>query len=466
MTSRIPAGFLALLVMVLAPVGASSGETVRLTIDEAVSLALKQSPRMRAADLDIDAAEAGRKAVRARFGPVLQFEGRAMYFNEPPSIGGGAMSEEDMAALQALAGADPFDNAMIQFFQSLPDMFESEQYDVTLTARIIQPLTPLYAVYHGYRLADLGVDAAGVARVRQRDELAFKVRESCLRLLQAKAGLRALEETVKTVDAHVEKARSFMEVGLIGRNDFLQAEVRLAEVRGQLLKVEHGVSLAKAALSMLLNLHAGSEVEMGTPEVKVGKGRSLKLEAAQAVTVTKRSELRELELRILQAEHGVKATRSGYLPQVSAMGMYQHTEGSIMKPPAWTVGVVVSWPLWEWGATYYSVEEAQAKLARAQAGFEELERAIKLDVRSSWLSAREARERIVITRSGLTHAEEQLRLEQERYDQHVNTSTEVLDAQTRLTRAKVESENAHYDYLVALAALKMAMGYGVKEELK
>ena len=89
MTSRIPAGFLALLVMVLAPVGASSGETVRLTIDEAVSLALKQSPRMRAADLDIDAAEAGRKAVRARFGPVLQFEGRAMYFNEPPSIGGG-----------------------------------------------------------------------------------------------------------------------------------------------------------------------------------------------------------------------------------------------------------------------------------------------------------------------------------------------------------------------------------------
>ena len=376
------------------------------------------------------------------------------------------MSEEDVAALQALAGADPFDNAMIQFFQSLPDMFESEQYDVTLTARIIQPITPLYAIYHGYRLAELGVDAAGVARERQRDELVFKVRETCLRLLQAKAGVRALEESVKTVDAHVEKARSFMDVGLIGRNDFLQAEVRLAEVRGQLLKVEHGVSLAKAALSMLLNLPADSEVVIVAPEVKIGNERRLKLEAAQAMAVTRRPELRELELRIRQAEHGVKATRAGYLPQLSAMGMYQHTEGSIMKPPAWTVGVVVSWPLWEWGATYYSVEEAQAKLARARAGFEELERAIKLDVRSAWLSTREARERIDITQSGLIHAEEQVRIEQERYEQHVNTSTEVLDAQTRFTRAKVESENAHYDYLVALAALKKAMGYGVKEELK
>ena len=413
---------------------------------------------------EIDGAEAARKKVRARFGPVLQLETRAMYFNEPPSIGGGAMNDEQVAQLQQLAGADPFDNAMIQFFQELPDMFQSERYDVNITARVVQPLTSLYAVYHGYKLAELGVDAAWVAKQRQKDELAFQVKEACLRLLQAQAGVGALEEAVKTVEAHVEKARSYMNVGLIGRQDFLQAEVRLAEVRGQLLKVQHGVLLAKAALAMLLNLPGNSEVEIVAPDFVVGKEKNLKLEIAQAMALIARPELKELGLRIQQAEHGVKTTRSGYIPQINAMGMYQYNEGSLMKPPAWTVGAVLTWPLWEWGATYYSVEEAQAKLSKVKAGFEELERAIKLDVKKAWLGTKEAHERIDIARSALTQAEEQLRIEQDRYEQHVNTSTDVLDAQTRLTRAKVESENAQYDYLVAVAALKKAIGTQGKEE--
>jgi len=196
---------------------AGAGETKKLTIDEAVSVALKQSPRIKAADFEIDGAEAARKKARARFGPILQFETRALYFNDPPSIGGGGMSEEQVAQLQQLAGADPFDNAMIMFFQELPEMFQSEQYDINITARVVQPLTSLYAIYHGYKLAELGVDAAWVAKQRQKEKLAFQVNEGCLRLLQAQAGIRALEEAVKNVKAHVDKARSYMEVGWSGK---------------------------------------------------------------------------------------------------------------------------------------------------------------------------------------------------------------------------------------------------------
>ncbi|HOX42973.1 MAG TPA: TolC family protein [Myxococcota bacterium] len=445
-------------VLLCLPWTLAAGETKRLTLEEAVSLALAQSPRMRSAQAEIDAADAVRKQARAHFGPILQFETRALWFSEPPSLGGGGMTPEQLAALQALAGSDPFDNAMIQFFQDLPSMFESKDYDVTVTARIVQPLSQLYAVYVGYRAGDLGVEVASVARQRRRDELAYQVTEGCLRLLQAQAGVQALEEATRTVEAHVAQARSFVEVGLIGKQDLLQAEVRLAEIRGQLLKVRHGVSLAGAALAMMLGLPAGTAVEVVAPGFGFGPEEKLGVEMAQAMALTRRPELQEIALRLEQAEYGRKLAISGFIPQLSALAMYQYNEGSLMAPPPWTLGLALSWDVWEWGATYYKVEEADAHLAMAQAGREEAERGILLDVERAWMGTREAKELIGVTGSALAHAEEQLRIEQDRYAQHVNTSTDVLDAQTRLTRARVESESARYDYLIAVAALEKAIG--------
>ena len=137
-------GVVLLLALFTVPMRAIASGTIRLTVPEAVSLALKQSPRIKAANFELDAAEAARKKARARFGPVFQVEARAMYFNEPPSLGGGGMSAEDVGGLQQLAGADPFDNAMIQFFQELPSMFQSEQYDINITARVVPTLIPFF----------------------------------------------------------------------------------------------------------------------------------------------------------------------------------------------------------------------------------------------------------------------------------------------------------------------------------
>ena len=92
--------FLALLLT-----NSSVGAVEQFTVEEAVARALKKSPRMEASTSTMAAAEAKRKAFRGKFGPVLQFEGRAMYFNEPPTIGGEAgMSAEDMAITRTASG--------------------------------------------------------------------------------------------------------------------------------------------------------------------------------------------------------------------------------------------------------------------------------------------------------------------------------------------------------------------------
>jgi outer membrane protein len=429
-----------------------------LTIEQAVGLALKQSPQIRGADYEIAASDAQRKIARSRFGPVLQLELRALFYNAPPSIGGGSMSEEDLAGLQALAGADPFDNAMIDLFNGLPSMFESEKYDFNTTVRIVQPLTQLYTIYHGYKLSELGVDIAQVAKSRREDDLAYRVRETCLRILQVQAGVRALEQAEQTVAAHVERAGHFLDSGLIGRNDVLQAKARLAGLRGDLLAARHGAKLARANLAMLLALPADSQFEVSEPALNLDTHQVQSLAQAQAQAAAQRPELQELNLRMNQADHGVKAAWSGYIPQLSAMAMYQHNEGSLMKPPAWTGGLMLTWNVWEWGATHYGIEAAEAGRMRVATAKEELIRGIQLQVHSAWLKIQESHERIEIVKSELTQAEEQLRIEQELYEQQQNTSTDVLDAQSRLTGALVKRDSAQYDYMIALAAMHKALG--------
>jgi outer membrane protein TolC len=456
-----------------------AGAELRLTLDEAVAQALERSPRLRGARSAVDAAEAQRKQARAQFGPKLQFETQAMFFDAPPSFGGDMEGMEFGPAVEQLqqveqvaqAQGDAVDQAiagglvglgegLAAGLGSLDELFVNERYDVTISARLIQPLTPLWGIYQAYKLSALQVDAARVAVERQRSQLAFQVRQAGLGWLQAEAGLRALEQAIETVRAHVARARHYLDAGLIERNDLLQAEVRLADLRGQRLEARQGLELASASLAMLLALPPQTEVRIAAPAdaPQLGADRLPPLAELQAEAAGARPELRELDLRIAQAERGVRAAWQGYIPQVSLLGQYQHNEGSIMKPPTWTGGVVVDFNVWEWGATYYAVEQRQAQLARARAGREELRRAIDLEVRRAWLKIKLTAERMRIAAASLEQAREQVRLEQERYAAQQATSTDVLDAQSRLTRARVTADNAAFSHRIALAALELAVG--------
>ena len=143
---------------------------------------------------------------------------------------------------------------------------------------------------------------------------------------------------------------------------------------------------------------------------------------------------------------------------MTLLGQYQHNEGSLLIPPAWTVGVMVDFNVWEWGASYYALEQARVRLQQARTALGQLRRGIELEVRAAWLKLRQTREQIAVARTALEAAAEQLRLERQRYEVQQSTSTDVLDAQSRLTQAKMRLESARYQHLLARAALRHASG--------
>ena len=111
---------------------------------------------------------------------------------------------------------------------------------------------------------------------------------------------------------------------------------------------------------------------------------------------------------------------------------------------------VASWDFWEWGKTKFRVDASKAKEKQALESVKELNDKITLEVANAYLKLQETENQIVVSQKVIEQAEENFRISEERYKERVATSTDVLEAQTLLTKAKSEYANALGDYNIKL----------------
>ncbi|HEX7503737.1 MAG TPA: TolC family protein, partial [Syntrophales bacterium] len=128
------------------------------------------------------------------------------------------------------------------------------------------------------------------------------------------------------------------------------------------------------------------------------------------------------------------------------------------NPENWTVMAVASWDIWEWGRTKYSRDASLSQEKQAVNTLTNVKDQISLEVKNAWLAVKEAEKLIAVTQTSIEQAEENYRINQERYREQVSRMTDVLDALTLLTFARASYSNALSDYQIALAGLERAMG--------
>jgi outer membrane protein TolC len=143
-------------------------------------------------------------------------------------------------------------------------------------------------------------------------------------------------------------------------------------------------------------------------------------------------------------------TKAGDTPDVSG--------SNFQLPNQWQAIVGLSWTLWDWNKTRNSVNQVESQKMQLSQTRKSIEDGIKLQLKQAILGLKEAEEKIPTAQKSVDQAEENLRVSEERYKAQVTTSTEVLDAQTLLSQAKMNYYNALYDHNLARAGLLRAIG--------
>ena len=336
-----------------------------------------------------------------------------------------------------------------------------DNYSWKIEAR--QPLFTGGGLVASYQASSIGEDVAQIEETAKYQDVVQDVKIAYYEILRAQKIQETAQQSVEMLTAHRDVADNYFKVGMIPKNDLLHAEVELANGKQTLIKAQNAVEITKARFNTILKRKIFTPVEI--VDVLNYQPFGKPLEECIDIALQNRPELKVATLKARQAGKLVNVARSEYFPTLSIIANYERfgddssVSGSAYKEAEnWNVMGVASWNFWEWGKTKFRVDASSAKENQAIGAQKELQDQIALEIKYASLNLQEAEKQIAVSRQVIEQAQENFRISEERFKERVATSTEVLEAQTLLTKAKSEYANALGDYNINYAKLERAMG--------
>jgi outer membrane protein len=443
-----------LLTLLLANSSWAQGAPGPMTLDESIRIALEQSLRLHSAKEGVMGAEFNRKTARAFFFPQWVGQSGYTWFSSPVQVG---IQSTTSIVTPPNPSADPMGSAT-PITVTIP---ATTRYTFSVYTTLTQTLYAGGALAANYRSSKLGLEISKANVEMTKQDIVLQVREGYFIILRSEKFVDVAKQAVKQFEGQLEVSRAFFEVGLIAKNDVLQAEVRLANALQAQAKAENDVALAKSSFNNLLRREINAPVEV----VDILGYKPFPLPFGQSVeeALRQRPELKVAELTVDQAKESVKIVRSGMLPTVSLAGNYFRNSDQFylngdLKSDRWSVTALASMTLWDWGKVYNQVGASKVKVTQAEDSKTQLKEGIILEVKDDYLNMSVAEKNINTATKAIEQAEENLRLNEERYKYQVATAFDVLDAVTLLAQTRVNYYGALSDYNVAKAMLERSMG--------
>lgn len=376
--------------------------------------------------------DAERRVARGRFGPVIRLEANNVNWDSPFGV----------AVDLPIPG-----------MATTPEIAIRDRNTTQYSATVVQPITGLWTAYAGYRAQASALKASQFQEKATKNDVVFAVTDAFIQALEAQHMVSIAEAGFKVIDAHTAKARRFFDNKLIARNDVLEAEVRKAEAQGQLIQAQGGARLARANLAYQIGLPSDKEIWPEEIDIMVQSDNIESYDPEQ------RPELAVINSRIEQAYAGQSAARSRLLPEINAVFKWQGSDGIYMEPEkAWMGGVLLSWNVWDWGSTYYGLDAAHARVLQAKSAQIKAKEGMRLEILQAKVELDTARTQLDVTKGAVVQAEMNLESVKRRFEVQYIGSTEVLDAQVLLDRARFNEAHARYALNRAYVKLRRAQG--------
>jgi outer membrane protein TolC len=402
------------------------------TLPEAIEYALEHSPDTRVAEHQITAARAVLDQAKSTYWPQLRLGSSYVRTDNPMQVFGAAINQESLSP-----GLD---------YNHVPDADNFNVHGLVVL--------PLYAGGRnaaGRQAARANATAARHASDSIRNQLAFEVARTFYTIHKAQAFIRATQAAVDAFESHLAIARKRFQSGTALKPDVLDVEVRLAQAREDLVQARNAHALALRALHTLLGLE-------GEPIAISDELPALELPPTESLP--QRAELLAAQQQTAAAEAATKRARGGFWPQVDAFGRYDYDHGWKFdgSGDSYTVGLQARWDLWDGQRTRARVSEARAQLEAAREAERKLRLAIELELEQARIKLKEATERLAVTETVVARARESAALTRSRFEQGLALATQLIDAETALTVARVRRAEAESDHQIAVAALRKALG--------
>jgi outer membrane protein len=431
-----------------------------LTSDVVAARAEATSFDIKSKQAELEAAAAGVDQALVAYFPKLSGVARYTRLSpiDQPSLG------TLVAAPNAMPGPIPAGTALVGVPLSFPVILN--QYLVQATLNV--PLSDyIIRIPQSYAAASKNAKAAALAEKATRFKVSADAKATYYAWVRAKLQRVVAAQAVLQAKAHVVDVQNAFDAGTVSRADVLRFESQLAQSQLFLERAESFESIAETQIRVAMHDFEATTYEVGEPvdaeTVKIHDREDLASMWAEATH--NRLELRTLDESKGSLEEQAKVARAGYWPRVDGVGDVIYANPNQRIFPAedafkttWDVGLQVSWSPNDAATAGASSGSLEARASSLVAQRQSLADAIRIEVTQARNALREARAAIDSSARGLVAAEESYRVRRSLFQNGRSTSVELTDAETDLTRSRLESINARVDLQVARVRLEHALG--------
>jgi outer membrane protein TolC/ABC-type transporter Mla MlaB component len=410
-------------------------EVSKLTLEQAVALALKQNTTAQTAILTAAQAQQDKNTALAALLPQANFN----------------LQEQRQRV-----------NLLAQFGGSIPKGFPLPSaigpFDVFSTGvGFSGPIFDL-TLFRRFQAARASGNASKADSLSTREQVILLVVSQYIGTLRATADVEASQSRVKLAQALYDQAADLQKEGVGTGIDTLRANVELQNENQRLIEAQADEQRSLFALSRLLNLDPRQEIRLAD-SLSFFDMPQPELESSLEQALANRPEWKSLEDQLRAAEYSKKAAWDQRLPSVEYSGNWSELgtdPGNVI--PVYTYTGVVSVPLFTGGRIRAESTRADLEIKKVREQEADLRNSIALDVKTALINLNSARNEVQVANLGVVLSNEEVDQARDRFKAGVANNIEVIQAQDSLSRANDNQIAALYRFNQARADLARAIG--------
>ncbi len=309
------------------------------------------------------------------------------------------------------------------------------------------------------RAARASGEAAEASLVDARYQQALTTTNQFFDALAARQLLAVRAASVRRAEEQLKVSVNKLAAGSATRSDSLRSRVTLGNAQLQLIQAQSALATAEANLARLV----GRTGRVAAADDSAFSMRPPPLDSA-AIRAEAEARSPQLQAALASSEAArasYRASRSAYWPTLSLsgnVGMNGSSSSGYDLYDNRSVSLGLSWPLFNRFQREQNIETQRNAQLVAEAQAAEAARAVSADITAQLAQLEAASARITITQMSVLAAQEDLRVQQERYRLGASTIVDLLTSQEALDQAEVDVVNARFDYLRARAQIEAIIG--------
>ena len=425
---------LSLLPIILLSASLFAQDTLTLALEDALESVLRHNKEVIIAGLDQESALAEFKQTNAFILPQINLTYTALATNNPLNAFGFILQQ------QSIAQSD-FNPELLNSPNATQNFMTKAEWK--------QPLVNFDMLYKR-KAAHHQINMYAFKATRTKEYVAYEVKKAYAQLQLAHQAHHVLDEALATASAIYRTTSNRFEKGFLQKSDVLNAQVQVATTESYLTEAKSNVQNASDYLSLLMGIQP-SAVYKVDPIEKIAAS-----EIADTQVPHNRADFLAMQSAVTAQEDIIRSGKLSYLPKLNAFGeyMFNDQEAFGFGSNSYLVGAQLSWTLFNGLATRNIIAQQRIERDKLITQLNYQKEQSQLELNKTRRQIRDARFALTRHETALEQAAEALRILQNRYQQGLVTTNDILQAQTLLSQQKLNQAQAVFNFNTTSAYLQ------------